>query len=218
MSSYSYYDPNAAAQSRRDGSRERLMALMVARQKYNQQQQAEAEAERQQALREAEEAERQGLGSMWGNVGQGAMTGGMIGGPWGAAIGGGAGLLLGGMSEMQNRKSYARGHGDKGYGTFDALKDTFARVPHLNEVGSVMGGLGAAGSQYADDYKGQREAKRYAQMSSDRAIADWRKNQAPQQEAMGQSMYERLKRQRQTASGAGGFSNGKFKDDDLVNS
>jgi hypothetical protein len=171
MSSYSGYNPQA---NPRAAMRQRLLQLMAQRARYENEQRAQAEQERQQALAMAKMDEEGQLNSMYGAVGQGAMTGGMIGGPWGAAIGGGAGLLLGGLGEMQQRKAYGDATGKKGYGYGDALKDTFARAPSVNEFSRLAGGAGAGLSGFASDMRAQGEGERYAKMDSDRAIKAWR--------------------------------------------
>jgi hypothetical protein len=158
MSSYSGYNPQA---NPRAAMRQRLLQLMAQRARYENEQRAQAEQERQQALAMAKMDEEGQLNSMYGAVGQGAMTGGMIGGPWGAAIGGGAGLLLGGLGEMQQRKAYGDATGKKGYGYGDALKDTFARAPSVNEFSRLAGGAGAGLSGVAADYRAQGELERY---------------------------------------------------------
>lgn len=166
----------------RDAARQRLLMLMAARQAdYNNQRRlAELEMEQARAMQEMQDQE--GLGSWWGTAGQGAMTGGMIGGPIGAGIGAGAGLILGGLGEIQRRKAYAKATGRGGYGFGDAVKDTFLRAPTMGEVAPVMGGIGAAGAEFASDYATQREGERAAKMAYNRGVAESNRTASQTQE------------------------------------
>ncbi len=153
MPTYSYYNPAQGAQQRQAGN-ERLMMILDQRRQdaLAKAEMAKLEAESQKQL----DAERQGawdgMGSMFGSAAQGAAVGTMFSPGMGTAIGAGAGLLVGGLTEMKQRKDFKKATGEGDYGWGDAFGDTVGRAPNMSEFTSMLGsgaqiGAGIAGAQ-----------------------------------------------------------------------
>jgi hypothetical protein len=170
MSTYNVYNPMQA----RDAAYQRLMDLSQARQRFTDEMFRRSEEERVQQQRYAEAQERENLGSVYGSTARGALAG-MSGGPVGAAIGAGAGLILGTMGEVHNRKEYAKLHGKK-LSNWGALKKTFGRAPNTNEFASIVGaGAGAANMAAAPELGGG--SMEDAQLAQNNALASFYMNQ-----------------------------------------
>lgn len=147
MSTYSVYSP----QQGREEAYQRLMDLSAARQKFTDEMFRRAEEERKKQEHLQLSVQREGMGSVWGTVGQGAMIGAGIGSMLpgggtlaGGLIGAGAGFLLGTGMEMHNRKKFENEWaGRKKYDMKDAFTDTFSRAPNMGEFQGLLGGAAA---------------------------------------------------------------------------
>ena len=164
-------------------ARHRMVMLAMARAKYNQKMKEEAEKAEQLMKAEEHAANQQGVSSVWGSIGQSALTGAgigaMTGNPGGIAagaiIGAGAGLLLGGAAEAKNRRTLAKVEGKKDPGWGGAIKDTFVRAPTLNEFGRLAGAAGGIGAMQAGRV---RDDQAQAKAMQDQGLADWRMREA----------------------------------------
>jgi hypothetical protein len=147
MAKYNIYDPNRA---REDGYA-RLLMLADARNRFNQELREKAEAEAEEQERMAEAQQQDSLGNWLGTAAQGAAIGTMFAPGVGSAIGAGAGALLGLGAETYGRYKYNHDvKGDKSFSGWDALGKSVWRAPTAHELGSIGGaGMSMAASQAA---------------------------------------------------------------------
>ncbi len=164
-------------------ARHRMVMLAMARAKYNQRMKEEAEKAQRLAKAEEHAANEQGVSSVWGSIGQGALAGAGIGAVAGggggavpgAIIGGLAGLALGSAAEAKNRRTMAKVEGRKDPGWGGALKNTLIRTPTINEFGRLVGAAGGVGSMMAGE---TRSAEGKALAAQEQGIQDWRMQEA----------------------------------------
>lgn len=138
------------AGARRQQAMDRLSALADSRSRLIQREEERASKKELAAQRYEMMNQEEGVKSAFGAGASGAMAGTAFGGPGiGTAVGAGAGLLLGGIGEAQNRRALAKAQGKKDPGFWSSVGDTFGRAPSMGELQSILGAAGGIGGMAA---------------------------------------------------------------------